>query len=152
MARILIVEDSSAMRAYVRSVLEDQELGFSAEVDVVEAASGFDALRLLPRGEFELLITDINMPDINGLELIRFVRDNERYAQLAIVIISTQAGERDVQRGLALGADTFLAKPFKPEVLREAVVSALKKRRAVEVAPEARGGGSPGEPGGEARR
>ncbi|WP_437309007.1 response regulator [Sorangium sp. So ce388] len=128
MARILIVEDSPAMRAYVRSTLEDCVLGLEGDVDIVEAMNGFDALRLLPRGAFDLVITDINMPDINGLELIRFVRQSDRYRRVGILIISTQAAERDVQRGLRLGADRFLAKPFTPEALRDAVVACLDGR------------------------
>ncbi|WP_437601457.1 response regulator [Sorangium sp. So ce590] len=128
MARILIVEDSPAMRAYVRSTLEDCVLGLAGDVDIVEAMNGFDALRLLPRGAFDLVITDINMPDINGLELIRFVRQSDRYRRVGILIISTQATERDVQRGLSLGADLFLPKPFTPEALRDAVIACLDWR------------------------
>ncbi|HSN97449.1 MAG TPA: response regulator [Candidatus Nanopelagicales bacterium] len=130
MARILIVEDSAAMRAYVRSVLEDPALGLQDEVEVVEAASGLTALRLLPRGRFDLVITDINMPDINGLELIRFVRQSPRHENLAMLIISTQASERDIERGMALGADGFLPKPFTPEGLRDAIASCLGARAA----------------------
>ncbi|WP_437962267.1 response regulator (plasmid) [Sorangium sp. So ce119] len=128
MARILIVEDSPAMRAYVRSTLEDCVVGLAGDVDIVEAMNGFDALRLLPRGAFDLVITDINMPDINGLELIRFVRQSDRYRRVGILIISTQAAERDIQRGLRLGADLFLPKPFTPEALRDAVVACLDGR------------------------
>jgi len=137
MARILVVEDSSAVRAYIRAALEDAPGLFArgpddapAEVEVVEAASGFDALRLLPRGHYDLVITDINMPDINGLELIRFVRESERHRKVALMIVSTQSAEKDRARGLALGADVFLAKPFTVEALRSAVVSALSGRSA----------------------
>jgi two-component system chemotaxis response regulator CheY len=132
MPRILVVEDSAAMRAYVRASLESSTprapgtpAGPLDELEVVEAASGFDALRLLPRGRYDLVITDINMPDINGLELIKFVRSNELYRGVAVMIISTQSSERDRERGLALGANAFLAKPFTPEALREAVASSL---------------------------
>jgi two-component system chemotaxis response regulator CheY len=135
MARILIVEDSSAMRAYIRATLE---AGDDEGVEIVEAASGFDALRLLPRGPYDLVITDINMPDINGLELVKFVRDSEQYRAVAVMIVSTQSSERDKQRGLALGADEFLAKPFSPEALRAAVSKSLRTRAA---GTEARPGG-----------
>jgi two-component system chemotaxis response regulator CheY len=127
MVRILIVEDSAAMRIYVRAALEGApELG--SDVEIVEAASGFDALRLLPRSAYDLVITDINMPDINGLELIRFVRQSAHHRQIAVLIISTQSAERDKKRGLALGADAFLAKPFTPAALREAVARSLAGR------------------------
>jgi two-component system, chemotaxis family, chemotaxis protein CheY len=131
MARILIVEDSAAMRTYVRTVLEEApDLG--GDVEIVEATSGFDALRLLPRAAYDLVITDINMPDINGLELIRFVRQSAHHRSIAVLIISSQSAERDKKRGLALGADAFLAKPFTPEALREAVATSLAGRGAPE--------------------
>ena len=69
MPRILVVEDSDSMRSFVRTALEASP-DYATTVEVVEASSGFDALRLLPRGPYDLVITDINMPDINGLELV----------------------------------------------------------------------------------
>ena len=127
MARILLVEDSAAMRTYVRAALEGlPALGDDAEI--IEAASGFNALRLLPRAVYDLVITDINMPDINGLELVSFVRKNERYREIPLLIISTQSSERDRARGLALGANGFLAKPFTAEALRDAVTQSLSGR------------------------
>ncbi len=127
MARILLVEDSPAMRAFVRAALEGIP-ALGSDMDIVEAASGFDALRLLPRGSYDLVITDINMPDINGLEVVRFVRKSERHQEIPLLIISTQSSERDRDRGLALGADGFLAKPFTPEELRLAVLQCLARR------------------------
>ena len=129
MTRVLLVDDSSAMRAFARAVLED-----AGDPDepflVTEATNGFDAMRLLPRSDYDLVITDINMPDINGLEVIKYLRETERFAGVAILIISTQSSERDRARGLALGADLFLAKPFTPEALRLAVSASLAARRA----------------------
>lgn len=104
------------MRAYVRGVLKD-----AGPWTVVEASSGFEALRLLPREAFDLVITDINMPDINGLELVRFIRRSERQGRVPLLIVSTLSSERDRARVLELGADAFLAKPFEPEDLRGAV-------------------------------
>lgn len=137
MVRILIVEDSPAMRTYVRSALEGApELG--DDLEIAEASSGFDALRLLPRNAYDLVITDINMPDINGLELVRFVRQNAHLRRVALLIISTQSSERDKARVMALGADAFLAKPFTPESLRSAVARSLGARGSQ--APEGSGG------------
>ena len=116
MPKILVVEDSFSMRSFVRSALEaGGELG---EVDVVEASGGFDALRLLPRGPYDLVITDINMPDINGLELISFIRKSESHKSTPELIISTQSSERDRVRGLSLGANGYLIKPFSQETLQ----------------------------------
>lgn len=103
----------------VRAILEDP--AFSAAVgaiEITEAQSGFDAMRLLPRARYDLIITDINMPDVNGLELIHFIRKSENYRTTPLVIISTQATERDVERGKKLGADAYVPKPFSPELLR----------------------------------
>jgi two-component system chemotaxis response regulator CheY len=125
--KILVVEDSFSMRSFVRSALETGgELG---DVDVVEASGGFEALRLLPRGPYDLVITDINMPDINGLELIQFIRTNEHHRMTPILLISTQSSERDRARALSLGADGYVAKPFTPEDLRARVKAQLEKGR-----------------------
>jgi two-component system chemotaxis response regulator CheY len=94
----------------VRTTLESEEGVVGVEVS--EATSGFDALRLLPRGPYDLVITDINMPDINGLELVQFMRKSEQHRRTPILLISTQSSERDRQRGLKLGANGYLAKPF----------------------------------------
>lgn len=124
--RILVVEDSSSTRAFVRGILEDDAFGKAlGGVEVIEASSGFEAMRFLPRGAYDLIITDINMADINGLELIRFVRKSEQYRSTPIIIISTQGTERDVERGVALGGNAYLPKPFSPEALKAACLKVL---------------------------
>ena len=120
MLRILVVEDSASMRSFVRNALESDSRS-PAGVDVVEASSGFEALRLLPRGPYDLVITDINMPDINGLELISFIRKSEAHKATPVLIISTQSSERDRARGLSLGANGYMIKPFSPEALQTEV-------------------------------
>jgi two-component system, chemotaxis family, chemotaxis protein CheY len=126
MSKILVVEDSPSTRAFVRSALE-AESGLGAVVS--EATSGFDALRLLPRGPYDLVITDINMPDINGLELVQFMRKSELHRATPILLISTQSSERDRQRGLRLGANGYLAKPFGAKALIEEVERHLAGNR-----------------------
>lgn len=119
MRRILVVEDSVSTRSLVRAILEDPTFSISVgPVEVTEAQSGFDAMRLLPRTRYDLILTDINMPDVNGLELIHFIRRSEQYRSTPLVIISSQATERDVERGRKLGADAYVAKPFAPDLLR----------------------------------
>jgi two-component system, chemotaxis family, chemotaxis protein CheY len=119
MRRILVVEDSASTRSFIRSALETG--GRLGPCDIVEASSGFDALRLLPRGPYDLVITDINMPDINGLELVQFIRKSDRHRSTALLIISTQSSEKDRLRGMSLGADEFLAKPLSADTLLSAV-------------------------------
>jgi two-component system chemotaxis response regulator CheY len=121
---ILIVEDSSTMRSLLGSSLEEIE----GPVKLVEVASGFEALRALPRQRFDLIVTDINMPDINGLELVSFVKSNPAYREIPLVIVSTEGSERDRDKGLELGADAYVVKPFDPEALREVARSLLAGR------------------------
>lgn len=110
--RILIVDDSSAMRAYVRATLEEQ---WNAQVE--EATSGFEALRILPREQFDVVVVDINMPNINGLELISFMRRSETHKDTPLLIISTEASKRDREKAFSLGANAYLAKPFTADQL-----------------------------------
>ena len=129
MSRILVVEDSVSMRSFVRNALESDSRS-SAGLEVIEASSGFEALRLLPRGPYALVITDINMPDINGLELISFIRKSELHKTTPVLIISTQSSERDRARGLALGANGYLLKPFTLEALQGEVWRVLSNEVA----------------------
>jgi len=123
--RILIVEDSATMRALLVSALENLPM----PVKVTEAESGFGALRSLPRESFDLIVTDINMPDINGLELVSFVKSNPAYRSIPLVIVSTESSERDRDKGLGLGADAYLVKPFTPEAPRQVVEDLLTESR-----------------------
>jgi two-component system, chemotaxis family, chemotaxis protein CheY len=117
---ILIVDDSATTRALIRAVVE--EMG---DFTILEAGSGFEALKLLPSCEFQLVITDVNMPDINGLELINFIKTNPRYSHIPLIIVSTERSEEDRKRGLALGAREYITKPFKAQELQEAIKQAL---------------------------
>jgi len=117
---ILIVEDSATTRAVIRAVIEDM-----GDFNTVEAGSGFEALKLLPTQEFNLVITDVNMPDINGLELIHFIKSNPRYSHIPLIIVSTERSEEDKKRGIALGAMSYITKPFKAQELQEVVKQAI---------------------------
>lgn len=121
MRSILIVEDSATTRSLIRAIIEEMGDDFST----TEAATGFEALKLLPQEEFSLIITDINMPDINGLELINFVKNNPRYNHIPLIIVTTEKSNEDKERGLALGASYYVTKPFKPEELQGAITKVL---------------------------
>jgi two-component system chemotaxis response regulator CheY len=118
--KILIADDSPTMRLLIVSTLEAMD-----DFELIEAANGFEALRILPREKVDLVLTDINMPDINGLELVSFVRNNPLYKDTPLVIISTEGSERDREKGLALGANAYLVKPFNPEDLQQLVAELL---------------------------
>ncbi len=119
--KVLIVEDSSATREVLRAAVESVE-----GVEVYAAANGFEALKVLPRFHFELIITDINMPDINGLELINFVKKNPHYRETPLIIVTTEGREVDRERGLRLGANEYLVKPFPTELICAVVRRYLK--------------------------
>lgn len=118
--KILIAEDSSTMRSLIVSTIVAM-----GDFEIVEAANGFEALRILPREKVDLVITDINMPDINGLELVSFIKGNPNYQATPLVIISTEGSERDRAKGLSLGADAYLTKPFSPQELQALIVRFL---------------------------
>ena len=120
MKNILVVEDSKAIRSMIRIALEEAG-GFFA----VEAGNGFEALKTLPTRRFDLIITDINMPDINGLELIGYVKSNPAYRDIPLVIVSTEKSEEDKKRGISLGAAGYVVKPFKKEELMAMVMKVL---------------------------
>jgi two-component system chemotaxis response regulator CheY len=120
---ILVVDDSSTTRSLIASQLSE-----CGDYEIQEAATGFEALKMLPAGKVDLIITDINMPDINGLELISFVRENPIYRDIPTVIISTEDSEEDRKRGMELGAEEYIVKPFTAGELREAVERVLNKR------------------------
>ena len=113
MQSVLVVEDSATMRSLIASTLEQM----GVPLKVTEASSGFEALRLLPRESYDLIVTDINMPDINGLELVSFVKGNHVYRSIPLIIVSTESSDRDREKGLSLGADAYLVKPFEPDDL-----------------------------------
>jgi len=119
--KILIVEDSASMRSLIASTIEEMS-GF----ELVEASNGFEALKALPSQHFDMIITDLNMPDINGLEIIKFVKEHPAYKSIPLVIVTTQVGEEDRKKGLALGASDYVTKPFEPDDLKKVVRRSLK--------------------------
>ena len=119
--RVLVVDDSLTIRNFVSATLED------AGFEVTTARSGFEALKILqtPSTMFHLVVTDVNMPDINGLELVRFVRQSQNHKNTPLIIISTDGRDKDRERGMKLGASAYLVKPFTPEALLQAVRACL---------------------------
>ncbi|MFO0711207.1 MAG: response regulator [Sandaracinus sp.] len=131
--RVLVVDDSNAIRAFVRASLE----GSGRARTVVEAASGFEALRMLPRERFDAAIVDINMPDIHGLEVIKLIRASKAHQGVPVLAISSEGASKDRERALALGADAWLDKPFTPELLARSIDDVVERRARV---PSSEGG------------
>ncbi len=120
MKSVLVVDDSATTRALIKSTIEG-----IGDINTVEASTGFEALRLLPTQPFDLSLIDINMPDMNGLEFINFVKNNDKYKDIPVVIVSTEKSEEDKKRGMKLGASAYITKPFKEEELQDIVKKAL---------------------------
>ena len=116
----LVVEDSPPMRKMIVFAL-----GRVRELSVTEADDGVDALRQIAAAKFDLIITDINMPILDGLKLVKRLRADEAYKDVPIIIITTEGAEEDRERGLALGANAYIAKPIQSSHLIKTISELL---------------------------
>jgi CheY-like chemotaxis protein len=91
------------------------------DIAVERASSGLEALKILTTMQVDLVLTDVHMPELNGLELLRLIKRNERISNTPVVIMSTEAEDADRERGVAGGADDFLPKPFTADQLRNLI-------------------------------
>ena len=111
----LVVEDSPTMRQLIVFALS-RIRGLS----VIEADDGVDALKKLAGTRFDIILTDINMPIMDGLKLVKRVRTDEQLKSIPIIIITTEGAEEDRQRALALGANAYITKPIQaPQVISQ---------------------------------
>lgn len=109
----LVVEDSPTMRQLIVFALSRVKA-----LKVVEADDGVDALKKLSQQHFDVLITDINMPMMDGLKLVSMVRKDEVHRDIPIIIITTEGAQEDRQRALSLGANAYITKPIQaPQVI-----------------------------------
>ncbi len=106
---ILVADDSPSIRKFVSFALTMK--GF----EIVPACDGMEALEKLPSEKINLVITDLNMPNLDGFELIKAIRNNEDYRDIPIIILSSLAGSEEIQRGMDCGANSYLIKPFDPK-------------------------------------
>ena len=109
----LVVEDSPMMRQLLVFALARIK-----RISVTEAEDGVDALRKLANTRFDLVVTDINMPIMDGLKLVKRIRGDEVHKDVPIIIITTEGSTEDRQRAMALGADAYITKPIQaPQVI-----------------------------------
>jgi two-component system chemotaxis response regulator CheY len=118
---ILVVEDSPTMRQLIVFALKRLK-----DVNVTEASDGVDGLKKLSNNKFDLMIADINMPIMDGLKLVSLVRQDPKYNNMPIIIVTTEGAEEDRKRGLALGANAYLTKPVQTTQLLATVKELLK--------------------------
>jgi two-component system, chemotaxis family, chemotaxis protein CheY len=109
---ILVVDDSKVMRDMITACLRPDP-----SLAVTQAASGLEAIERLSLKAFDLLVLDLNMPDIGGLEVVEFVRGQDKLKQLPILIVTTRSDDGSRERILAAGASRYLTKPFSPEAI-----------------------------------
>ena len=119
--RALVVDDSQAMRRSIMYAL--QRLG---QIVCVEAADGAEALRKFGQGEFDIVLTDINMPLMDGLKLIDAIRGGRKQPSLPIIVITTEGAAEDRARALRLGASSDLVKPVQAQQVLDTVKDLLK--------------------------
>ncbi len=117
---LLIVDDSQTMRKVIRKSvsLAGVELG-----DCYEAGSGQEALKLLSEHRIDLIFTDLNMPEMDGLEFIQELKGDEKLKRIPVVLITSMKGEPRIQEAIGLGIFGFIQKPFHPEALRDLLAS-----------------------------
>ncbi|MGD0127594.1 Chemotaxis protein CheY homolog [Acidobacteriia bacterium SbA2] len=120
---VLIVDDSSVMRKIVGRSLRQAGLDL---VQVLEASNGSEALSLARENPLDLILSDINMPLMDGLEFVRQLRGIESAQHTPVVMITTEAGEGHVVQALSLGASGYIRKPFTPEQIKERVIPLLR--------------------------
>jgi two-component system chemotaxis response regulator CheY len=111
--RILIVDDSPTIRRMVKASLAP----LGAAVEYVEAGSGLEAIERLALGAVDLLVLDLNMPDMHGLEVLGFVRSHQKYRAVPVIVLTTRGDEASRQAALQGGASAYLTKPFDPAAL-----------------------------------
>jgi two-component system chemotaxis response regulator CheY len=119
--RVLIVEDSPTMRQLLVFALRRLK-----DVEIVEAQDGMDGLRKVSSDHFDIALIDINMPVMDGLKLIRLMRDEESLRQIPIVVVTTEGADEDRERALALGANAYLTKPIQANRVLAVVKDLLK--------------------------
>ena len=117
MKRILVVDDSPTIRRMVRASLAR----FFPNVEFLEAASGLEAIERLAISAVGLVVLDLNMPDMHGLEVLQFIRSHQKYRQTPIIVLTTRGDENSRSAAMQAGATMYMTKPFTPDALgREA--------------------------------
>lgn len=113
--KLLVVDDSSTMRRIIKNTLA--RLGHKDVLEGADGVEGWNALDSNP--DVEMLITDWNMPEMNGLELVQKVRADSRFTDLPIIMVTTEGGKAEVITALKAGVNNYIVKPFTPQVLKE---------------------------------
>jgi two-component system chemotaxis response regulator CheY len=114
--KTLVVDDQPNIRRVVRAYLETVQ-----KCEVIEAENGVDAIKKLLEAPVDLIITDLVMPEMTGLELVGYLRRHESFRQIPIIMLTSQGDETDRRKALALGVNDYLVKPFAPLSMKPVV-------------------------------
>ncbi|HXR89681.1 MAG TPA: response regulator [Steroidobacteraceae bacterium] len=117
--KILVVDDSSSVRTVARMAL--RERGY----DVVEASNGQEGLKALDADRIHLVISDVNMPTMDGISFLKEIKRHPNYKFTPVIMLTTEAGEDKKQEGRAAGAKAWITKPFQPQLLVDAVAKLM---------------------------
>ncbi len=119
--KILVVDDSATMRRIVINSLK--RIGYK---EVCEGANGLEGLEQLKAGGVEFIVTDWNMPEMNGLDFVKTVRSSDEWCEIPILMVTTRSVQGDVIEAMKAGVNSYIVKPFTPPVLKEKIESILK--------------------------
>jgi len=119
---VLIVDDSNAMRAVIKKVVTLS--GFKMD-KCLEAGNGRQAMELLADSWIDVIISDINMPEVNGLELLDLLAQNETLKEIPVIMITTEGSEQRMKEAFARGAKGFIKKPFLPEEIKKVLYEVI---------------------------
>lgn len=119
--KLLVVDDSSTMRRIIKNTLS--RLGYEDVLEGEDGVQGWNELNANP--DTGMLITDWNMPEMNGLELVKKVRADARFVDLPIIMVTTEGGKAEVITALKAGVNNYIVKPFTPQVLKEKLAAVL---------------------------
>jgi two-component system chemotaxis response regulator CheY len=122
--KTLIVDDSSVMRKIVARAL--QQCGVNS-AEIIEAGNGAEALEVVRREKFDLVLSDINMPVMDGLEFVRQLQSVENAKGVPVVMITTEGSESHVREAISCGARGYIRKPFTPDQMKQHVMPLLQK-------------------------
>ncbi len=119
--KFLVVDDSSTMRRIIKNTL-----GRLGHKEILEAEDGAKAWDVMSKNsDIDVLVTDWNMPEMNGLELVQKVRAEEKYTDMPIIMVTTEGGKGEVITALKAGVNNYIVKPFTPQVLKEKLEAVL---------------------------
>ncbi|GMT44145.1 MAG: chemotaxis protein CheY [bacterium] len=118
--KVLIVDDSSTMRRIIGKILKSMDI-----TEILQAADGVDAISLLSDTSVDLILADWNMPRMNGLRMVKKLREKRKTASVPIIMVTTEAERSSVVEAIKAGANNYLAKPFTPDALTTKIKETL---------------------------